>query len=171
MSNVTRSRTLRAAALAGALGVAAAAWSAAPAGAATRNPCKLLKPSEIQSVLEQSVGSADPGLTTAVSKSCAFDLTAEQGKPGGGVHTTLMTTGGDVAFNVNSRRSGSEMVPGLGKAYYSSLTKSTGEIHILKGRTLMTVQIVYVPLGGATVDPAMIKDEAIQLGKLAKKRF
>jgi hypothetical protein len=171
MGTVTRSLTVRAGAFACALGIAAAAFGAAPAGAATRNPCKLLKTAQIQAVLEQSVSAGQPGLSTAVSKSCGYELTAEQGKPGGGVHVTLMTTGGDIAFNVNSKRLGSEMVPSLGKAYYSSLTHGDGEIHILKGKTLLTVQLDYVAISGPTVDPSLIKDETMQLGKLAKKRF
>ena len=144
---------------------------ASPAGAATRNPCKLLKVSEIEATLEQSAAPGVPGITTPVSKSCSWELTAEQGKPGGGVHATLMTTGGDIAFNVNSKRPGSELVPSLGKAYYSTVTSFTGEIHILKGKTMMTVQLVFVPAGGPTVDPSLIKDEALQLGKVAKRRF
>jgi hypothetical protein len=171
MSTPNRSRLLRAGAFAGALGLAAAVFTAAPAGAATRNPCKLLKPAQIQAVLEQSVANGEPGLSTAVSKSCGFDLTAEQGKPGGGVHTTLMTINGDIAFNVNSKRPGSVMVPDLGKAYYSSLTRNEGEIHILKGKVQLTVQLVYVPIGTEAPPASLIQDEVTQLGKLAKKKF
>ena len=172
MSTITRTGTFRAGAFACALGVAATLFAAAPAGAATtRNPCKLLKPAQIQAVLEQSVANGQPGLSTAVSKSCKFELTAEQGKPGGGLHVTLMTTGGDIAFNVNSKRPGSEMVPGLGKAYYSSLAPGDGEVHILKGKTLLTVQLDLPAVGGPAIDASLLKDETIQLGKLAKKRF
>jgi hypothetical protein len=162
---------LRVGACLSALAVAATMFAASPAGAATRNPCKLLKVSEIEATLEQSSGPAKPGIQTPVSKSCGWELTAEQGKPGGGVHATLMTTGGDIAFNVNSKRPGSTLVPSLGKAYYSTVTSFSGEIHILKAKTLMTVQIVFVSLGGPTVAPSLIQDEAMQLGKLAKKRF
>jgi len=171
MSARFRPRTVRAVAVAGMLGIAAAALATPASAAVTRNPCRLLQPSEIEAVLEQSVANGVPGVTTPVSKSCGYDLTAEQGKPGGGVHTTLMTTGGDVAFRVNSKRPGAEMVPGLGKAYYTAPTKTIGEVHILKGHTLMAVQLVYVPVGGPAPDPSLIKDEVIQLGKTAKKRF
>jgi hypothetical protein len=165
------STRLRVGACLSALAVAATMFAASPAGAATRNPCKLLKVSEIETTLEQSAAAPKPGIETPVSKSCGWELTAEQGKPGGGVHATLMTTGGDIAFNVNSKRPGSTLVPSLGKAYYSSVTSISGEIHILKGKTLMTVQIVFVSLGGPKVDPSLIQDEATQLGKIAKRRF
>jgi hypothetical protein len=154
-----------------AFAVAATVWSAAPAGAATRNPCRLLTVSQIESVLEQSTTAGTPDLSTQVLKSCRFQLTAEQGKPGGGVHTSLMTIGGDIAFNVNSKRPGSELVPGLGKAYYSAVTTFSGAVHVLKGKTLMTVELVYVPAGGPAVDASLIKDETIQLAKMAKHRF
>jgi hypothetical protein len=165
------STRLRVGACLSALAVAATVIAASPAGATTHNPCKLLKVSEIEATLEQSSAPAKPGIVTPVSKSCSWELTAEQGKPGGGVHTTLMTTGGDIAFNVNSKRPGSVLVPSLGKAYYSTVTSFSGEMHILKGKTLMTVQIVFVSLGGPKVDPSLIQDEAMQLAKVAKKRF
>jgi hypothetical protein len=154
-----------------ALAVAATVWVAAPAGAGTRNPCRLLTVSQIESVLEQSTAPGTPDLSTQVLKSCRYQLTAEQGKPGGGVHTSLMTIGGDVAYNVNSKRPDAQPVAGLGKAYYSAVTSFSGAVHVLKGKTLMTVELVYVPLGGPAVDPSLIKDEAIQLAKMARRRF
>jgi hypothetical protein len=170
-SSSAASRFGRAGAFLTALAVVMTVWGAAPAGAGTRNPCRLLTVAQIHAVLEQSVAPGTPDLSTQVLKSCRFQVTAEQGKPGGGVHTSLMTIGGDVAFNVNSKRPGSELVPGLGKAYYSAVTTFSGAVHVLKGKTLMTVEVVFVPVGGPAVDPSLIKDEAIQLAKMAKRRF
>ena len=62
----------RAGTTAGVLAIAAASFAlvAAPAGAATTNPCKVLKKSEIQQAFGGTVSSGKKGLSTPVSSQC-----------------------------------------------------------------------------------------------------
>ena len=59
---------------------------AAPAGAATTNPCKVLKKSEIQQAFGGTVSSGKKGLSTPVSAQCEFQVGAERRPSGGHGH-------------------------------------------------------------------------------------
>jgi len=71
-----RSIGRRAGTTAGVLAIAAAAFGMfqAPAGAATTNPCKVLKKSEIQQAFGGTVSSGKKGLSTPVSSQCEFQV-------------------------------------------------------------------------------------------------
>ena len=66
---MTRSMGLRAAMIV-ALAATTFAVAATPAGAATTNPCKVLKKSEIQQAFGGTVSSGKKGLSTPVSSQC-----------------------------------------------------------------------------------------------------
>ena len=68
-------------------------WVRGPAGAATKNPCKVLTKGEIAQAFGGTVGSAKKGLSTPVSTQCEYKLGASADRPDGTVIVHLMTTG------------------------------------------------------------------------------
>ena len=81
-----------------AFGAAGVVVDAAPAGAATTNPCKVLKQSEIQKAFGGTVGSGKKGLSTPVSTQCEFPVGAAGDRPDGTVIVHVMTTGAKAAY-------------------------------------------------------------------------
>src|ERR1700742_1002470 len=98
---MTRSIGLRAGTLAGIVALAIGTFgmfAAVPAGAATTNPCKLLKKSEIQQAFGGTVGNGKKGLSTPVSAQCEFSVGANADRPDGTVIAKAMTTGAKAAY-------------------------------------------------------------------------
>ena len=111
------------------------------AGARTRNPCKVLKASEIESTLGGTVGSPAKGLTTAVSTQCKWSVAASVERPKGDVIVHYMFKGGPAVYVVLRSNAAYEPVEGLGKALYS---ERTGALGVLKGGLYLTVQGVFI---------------------------
>jgi len=115
---------------------------AIPAGAATSNPCKLLKQGEIFSALDGTVSSPQKGLATA--------------------HVT--TVGGQAVYDGLKKQTAQFVaVPELRKSLYQ---KTTGALSVLQGGKYLTVQGVFIATSGHTdVEPQLI-----ELMKIARKR-
>jgi hypothetical protein len=143
------------------------AFGAEPAGAATTNPCKLLKKSEIQQAFGGTAGSGKKGLSTVVSSQCEFAVGADADRPDGTVIAKAMTTGAKAAYTGLKKISGYEPIDGVPNSLYN---EKLHVVEILKGDVLVGVQ------GGFTItDPLPIhfyddKAQLTQLAQLAAKR-
>ena len=144
---------------------------AATATAATKNPCKLVKSSEINKVFGQPVGKPKQRISTPVSKQCEWKVTATADKPGGSVATYLQFVGAKSAFKADRPQFETASVSGLGKdAFYQSTGAAGGVVWVLKGDVLMTVQGVFFSVNGPMFDPAALQDELVAVAKIARKR-
>jgi hypothetical protein len=146
-----------------AFGAAAVVVDAAPAGAATTNPCKVLKQSEIQQAFGGTVGRGKKGLSTAVSAQCEFVVGADAGRPAGTVIVHVMTTGAKAAYT-GLKKVSSTYVPidGVPSSLYA---EKLHVVNVLKGDVLVGVQ------GGFTITdplPVHFYDDKTQLTGLAQ---
>ena len=161
---MTRSIGRRAAALVGGatLALASAGALAAPAGAATTNPCKVLKKSEIQQAFGGTVSSGKKGVSTPVSTQCEFQVSADGDRPSGTVTVHLMTTGAKAAYNGLEKTTQYVPIDGVPNALYA---EKVHVVDILNGDVLLGVQ------GGFVItDPLPIHfyDDTTQLTDLAQ---
>ena len=141
---------------------------AAPVGAETENPCKLLKRSEIARVLDTEVGRPQKG-----GPSCEWEVDVTATRPSGAVFTALYLVQAKQVFNQNKKDFSDDLVEvtGLGRNAFYQPTGSDGVVWVLKGDVLLTVQGAFVAVGDEPEpDPATIQDELVQLAALARKR-
>jgi hypothetical protein len=141
----------------GTIGIGATA-----AGAATTNPCKVLKKSEIQQAFGGTVSSGKKGLSTPVSAQCEFQVGADADRPAGTVTVHVMTTGAKPAYTGLKKTSQYVPVDGVPNSLYA---ENLHVVDILKGDVLVGVQ------GGFTItDPLPIHfyDDKTQLTDLAQ---
>jgi hypothetical protein len=136
---------------------------ASPAAAGGPDPCKVFKKSEIASVFAGTVGAAKKGLTTAVSATCDFEVTASSDVPDGTFTVHIMFTGAKAGYDGLKKIATYEPVPELGKALYSA---KTSVVDVLKGDILIGVQGVFIDSAKL---PLAITDVKTQLVALAKK--
>ena len=138
----------------------------APAGAAKApDPCKLLKTSEIQEQFGATVAAPKKGLKTAATVTCTWDVEPSATLPDGTVTATIMFVNGDAAYNGLKGESGIEVASELPKAIYQP---STGALMVLKGKTLVTVQGVF--LRTSPITKVDVKPQLVPLAKIAVKR-
>jgi hypothetical protein len=149
-------------------GAAAVVVAAAPAGAATTNPCKVLKKSENQQAFGGTVGSGKKGFSTPVSTQCEFPVGADGDRPDGTVIVHVMTTGAKAAYTGLKKVSSTYApIDGVSNSLYS---EKLHVVNILQGDVLVGVQ------GGFTItDPLPIhffddKTQLTDLAKIAAKR-
>jgi hypothetical protein len=159
-----RSIGRRAGTTASVLAIAAAslAMFAAPAGAATTNPCKVLKKSEIQQAFGGTVSSGKKGLSTPVSSQCEFQVGANGERPAGTVVVHVMTTGAKAAYAGLKKTAAYEPIDGVPNSLWA---EKLDVVNILKGDVLLGVQ------GGFLIsDPLPIHsfDDKTQLTGLAQ---
>ena len=151
--------------LAGVVALTATAFAsfATPAGAATTNPCKVLKKSEIQQAFGGTVSSGKKGLSTPVSAQCEYQVGADGDRPAGTVVVHVMTTGAKAAYTGLKKKSESYVpIEGVPNSLYND---NLHVVNILEGSTLLGVQ------GGFTItDPLPIHfyDDETQLTDLAE---
>jgi hypothetical protein len=136
---------------------------AAPGGAATKNPCKVLTKAEIQTALGGAVSSGRKGPSTSVSTQCEFQVGANGDRPDGTVIVHLMTTGAKPAYT-GLKKIGATYAPidGFPNALYAEKLQV---VNVLKGDVLLGVQgnfLVTAPL------PIHRYDDQAQLVDLAK---
>jgi hypothetical protein len=146
----------------GAAGVVVDAVDAVPAGAATTNPCKLLKKSEIQQAFGGTVGSGKQGIRTAVSSQCEFSVGAAAERPAGTVIVKAMNSRGKAAYDGLKKISDYVPIDGVPN---SLRAEKLNVVDILKGDVLVGVQ------GGFFItDPLPIHsfDDTAQLTQLAQ---
>ena len=138
---------------------------AIPAGAATSDPCKVLKKTEIVHEFDSAVDNPTKGLTTAVSKTCNWDVATSATRPSGTVSVHVMTIGAQAAYNGLKKMTAQYVaVPELGKSLYQ---QSTGALSVLQGSKYLTVQGVFLDTTTGHVD---VEPQLIALMKIARKR-
>jgi hypothetical protein len=134
-----------------------------PAGAATTNPCKVLKKSEIQKAFGGSVSSGKKGLSTPVSTQCEYQVSADGDRPAGTVIVHVMSKGAKPAYDGLKKVSDAYVpIEGVPNSLYN---EKLHVVNILKGSVLLGVQ------GGFTItDPLPIHfyDDETQLTDLAQ---
>jgi hypothetical protein len=150
--------------VAGAIAVALAAFAgfAMPAGAASTNPCKILKKSEIQTAFGGTVGTGKKGLSTPVSAQCEYSVSADGDRPAGTVIVHVMTTGAKAAYDGLKKTSLYVPIDGVPNSLWAD---KTHVVDILKGNVLVGVQgnfIITTPL------PIHFYDAKTQLTGLAQ---
>jgi hypothetical protein len=152
-------------ALAGIVALVLAAFGgfAAPAGAATTNPCKVLTKSEIQTAFGGTVGKPKKGLSTPVSSQCEYKVRADADRPDGTVIVHVMTTGAKAAYT-GLKKQGTIYVPidGVPNSLYAD---KLHVVNLLKGSVLLGVQgnfVITTPL------PIHFYDAKTQLTDLAQ---
>lgn len=140
---------------------------ASPAGAATTNPCKVLKRSEIKQAYGGDVSTGKKGLSTPVSAQCEFQVSAAGDRPAGRVIVHLMTTGAKPAYAGLKKTATYVPLDGVPNSLYA---EKLDVVNILAGDVLVGVQ------GGFTiVDPLPVhsyddKTQLIDLARTAAKR-
>ena len=136
---------------------------AAPGGAATTNPCRVLSKEQIQTAFGGTVSSGKKGLSTPVSTQCEFQVGANADRPDGTVIVHLMTTGATPAYKGLKKISQTYApVDGFPNALYA---KKLQVVNVLKGDVLLGVQGNFL-----IIDPLPIHayDDKAQLLDLAK---
>ena len=147
--------------------VAGAVAGAAPAGAATANPCKVLKKSEIQQAFGGTVGTGKKGLSTPVSAQCEFSVSANGDRPDGTVIVHLMTTGAKPAYNGLKKVTGYVPIDGVPNSLYAEKLQV---VDLLKGDVLVGVQGGFTVTDPLPIHPYDDKAQLTQLAQLAAKR-
>jgi hypothetical protein len=107
------------------------------AGAATKNPCKVLKKSEIQAAFGGTVGSPKKGLSTPVSAQCEYSVTADGDRPEGTVIVHVMTTGAKAAYTGLKKTGAYVPIDGVPNSLWAD---KTHVVDILVGSVLLGVQ-------------------------------
>jgi hypothetical protein len=162
---MTRLRGRRAGVVVGVVALVStlSAVGAAPSGAATKNPCKVLTKSEIAKAFGGTAGNPKKGLSTAVSTQCEYKVGATADRPDGTVIVHIMSTGAKAAYT-GLKKQGTLYVPidGVPNSLYAD---KLHVVNILKGDVLLGVQgnfIITNPL------PIHFYDAKTQLTDLAK---
>lgn len=143
----------------------AVAALAAPAGAKTVKPCKLVKASEIAAEFEATVSDPQPGTKTAATVECTWDVAAGSSLPAGSVTVRVMFVGAKAAYDGLKTEAGFAPVAGLEKSLYQ---ESTGALMVLDGKSLVTVQGVF--LATSPIRAVDVQEQLIPLMELATKR-
>ena len=146
----------------GALAATTFASVATPAGAATTNPCKVLKKSEIQRAFGGTVSTGKKGISTPASAQCEFQVGANGDRPAGTVVVHVMTIGAEAAYTGLKKTAAYEPIDGLPNSLWA---QKLDVVNLLKGDVLLGVQ------GGFLIsDPLPIHsyDDKIQLTDLAQ---
>lgn len=158
---MTRSMGLRAAMIV-ALVATTFAVGATPGGAATTNPCKVLKKSEIQRAFGGTVSSGKKGLSTPVSVQCEYLVGANADRPAGTIVVHVMTTGAKAAYTGLKKTSAYAPIDSVPNSLYA---EKLDVVNLLQGDVLLGVQ------GGFLItDPLPIHsyDDTTQLTDLAQ---
>jgi hypothetical protein len=139
------------------------ASAAPPARAATKNPCKVLKQSEIQQAFGAAVSSGKQGVATAVSKQCEYNVAANGDRPSGTVVVHVMTTRAKPAYKGLKKMTNTYApLEGVPNALWSEKLHA---VNVLKGNVLLGVQ------GGFTITdplPVHFYDDQTPLTQLAQ---
>ena len=140
---------------------------AAPAGAATTNPCKVLKKSEIQQAFGGTVSSGKKGLSTAVSAQCEYQLSADGDRPDGTVVVHVMTTGGKAAYNGLKKTAAYEPIDGVPNSLWA---EKVHVVNTLQGSVLLGVQGNFLITDPLPIHFYDAKTQLIDLAEIGAKR-
>ena len=150
-----------------ALAVATFGGLATPAGAATTNPCKVLKKSEIQSAFGGTVSTGKKGLSTAVSAQCEYQLSADGDRPEGTVVVHVMTTGGKAAYTGLKKTAAYEPIDGVPNSLWA---EKVHVVNILKGSVLLGVQGNFLITDPLPIHFYDAKTQLVDLAEIGAKR-
>jgi hypothetical protein len=142
--------------------VAGLGVDAAPAGAATDNPCKIVKKAEIQRAFGGTVSTGRKGFSTAVTTQCEFQVGANGDRPSGTVVVHVLSTGAKAAYTGLKKTAAYAPIDGVPNSLYA---EKLHVAEILHGNVLVGVQ------GGFLItDPLPIHsyDDKTQLTDLAQ---
>ena len=141
---------------------------AAPAGAATPDPCKVLTTSEISKAFDgATVAKGTKGLSTAVNKTCDFEVTGAGTLPDGAVNVTVMFIGAKAAYDGIKKFEGYAPLPELGSSVYN---EKLSVINTLKGKILLGVQGNFLATDPLPIHSVDVKSQLISLSKTGLKR-
>ncbi|MET0276542.1 MAG: hypothetical protein ABW211_06825 [Acidimicrobiia bacterium] len=146
----------------------AAGAVAAPAGTATKDPCKVLTTAEISKAFDgATVSKGKKGLTTPVNAQCEYTVAAGSATPEGDVIVTMMTIGGQAAYDGLKTQSaaGYEVLTEIPKSIYNS---KLSVVNTLKGKNLLGVQGLFRDASFKQVD---VKTQLVALDKAGLKRI
>jgi hypothetical protein len=133
---------------------------AAPGTAATKDPCKVLKKTEIAKAFGASVGNPKKGSGTAVSAECKYAITG--GTAGDGtLIVNVMTIGAGAAYTGLQKVPSYAPVAGYPKSLWAA---SLSVVDVLKGSVLLGVQ------GGFPNNTGDIQGQLVGLSKIGVKR-
>jgi hypothetical protein len=171
MSRLTGRRAGTAAgALAGVVAVTTVMFgvSAAPGGAATKNPCKVLSKAEIQTAFGGTVSSGKKGLSTPVSTQCEFQVGANADRPDGTVVVHLMTKGAKPAYTGLKKVTQTYApIDGFPNALYAQKLQV---VNVLKGDVLLGVQGTFLITDPLPIRPYDGKAQLVDLAQLGLAR-
>jgi hypothetical protein len=121
----------------GAVVVATLGLAGAPAGAAVRNPCKVVERAEIEQAFGGTVSTGRKGVSTPASAQCEYQVGADGDRPPGTVTVHLMTTGAKATYKGLRKSADYAPVDGVPNALYA---EQVHVVDILKGGVLLGVQ-------------------------------
>ncbi len=108
-----------------------------PAGAATINPCKVLKKSEIQRAFGGTVGSGRKGLSTPVSAQCEYQVGANADRPAGTIVVHVLTARAKAAYTELTKNSAYAPIDAVPNSLYAD---KLDVVNILQGDVLLGVR-------------------------------
>lgn len=171
MSRLTGRRASTAAgAVAGALALSTAMFGvfAAPGGAATTSPCKVLSKADIQTAFGGTVSNGKKGFSTPVSTQCEFQVGANADRPDGTVIVHLTTTKAKPAYaGLKKITQTYAPVDGLPNALYAQKLQV---VNVLKGAVLLGVQGNFLITDPLPIRAYNDKAQLVDLAKLALAR-
>ena len=147
--------------------VASVVQIAAPAGAATKDPCKVLKTGEISKAFggaEVSKGKA--GLKTAASASCKYTVGATADLPAGDLVVHVMFVGGKPAYDGLKKTSAYVPTTGLSKSIYN---ERESVVNTLKGSILLGMQGLFTD-GTLPITYNDVEPQLVAISKVGLKR-
>jgi hypothetical protein len=137
-----------------------------PAGAATKNPCKVLTTAQISKVFDgASVSKGKAGLKTAANAQCTYTVAAGPELPEGDVVVIVMFVGAKAAYDGLEDTAGYTTVPELGKAIYN---EKLSVINTVKGDILLGMQGLFTT-GDLPITYLDVKSQLIALSKAGVK--
>jgi len=141
---------------------------AAPAVAATKDPCKVLTTSEISDAFDgATVVKGKKGFSTVAIATCNFDVAAGASLPDGTVSITVMTTGAKAAYDGIKKFEGYAPLPEVSKAVFN---EQLSVINTLKGSILLGVQGNFLVTDPLPIHAVDVKAQLIDLTKTGLKR-
>ena len=107
----------------------------------------------------------EPGLKTAVSVECTWEVAAAGATPDGSVTARVMYLGAKAAYDGLKKTPDFVPVAGLKNSLWQD---TTGALSVLDGSNLLTVQGVF--LEGPPIQRVDVQEQLIPLLKLVQKR-
>ena len=141
--------------------------AASPAGAATKDPCKVLTTQEISKAFAgASVSKGKKGLKTAANAQCSYTVAATADFPAGDVIVIVMFAGAKPAYDGLKDTAGYAPTTGLSKSIYN---ERQSVVNTLKGDIFLGVQGLFTD-GTLPISYNDVEAQLVQLSKAGLKR-